>query len=294
MKKYNAIVLSLILVLGALPVVFGEEFEETEVIGSDYVEILDELELEESNLEIEEILEEDDMEDDSFFKIRQVTYAKGFIVKEDDSDADVFRGLWIVERMIEETDTTSVEEAEIKSRKFGYVLLGAGERREKLKLELTEFGEDFAMFNLLDKEGNVVGLLDLKPKKYERIKLWFGTITIKSGNYEGTWDVSSIAKTKIIRPKIEKPSIWNIFARGQRQRAEIQERVEEILLEREGLDKDAISEVRQNFEGIQEKRIVEINRAKRIKDMPRVADAITKKVDATRASELQDSLNSVA
>lgn len=276
--KFSAIILSLVLVLSILPIVIADDetFEESDVIGSDDVEVLDDLEASDDFQEIEEILSEEEMPEEDVLRIRQITYARGFIVKDDESNADVFRGLWIADRLVEDTEVTDVQNANITSRKFGYVMLGAGGRHEKFRLEMDEFTDEQVTFNLLDSNGNSAGTLMLKPKKYTYIKLWFGKLTVNSGNYAGEWSVSAIAKTRIVKPKIVKPSKWNIFANAQRKRAEIHEQIQKRLLEKEGLSEDEIAQVRANVadkaSGVA-KTAVRINRVERIREMQKVAVA---------------------
>ncbi|MGD9276629.1 MAG: hypothetical protein PVJ67_05635 [Candidatus Pacearchaeota archaeon] len=287
--KFSAIILSLVLILSILPVVVAddESFAESDVIGSDDVEVLDDLEAADDFEEIEEIIPEEEMPEDNVLRIRQVTYGRGFIVKDDESNADIFRGLWVADRIVEDSTITDAASAEITTKKFGYVMLGAGERHEKFRLEKSEFTDEQITFNLLDSDGNSAGTLVLKPKKYTYIKLWFGTLTLTSGNYAGTWSVSAIARTRIVKPRIVKPSRWNIFAAAQRRRAEVHEQIQERLLEKEGLSEDAIAEVRANVadsaSGVA-KTAVRINRAEKVRTA--VAARVANRIVVTNAGQI--------
>lgn len=287
--KYSSIILSLVLILSVLPVVLADDsFQESDVIGSDNVEIVTDLQEADDSMEVQELLEDDDLNEDGALHVWQVTYGRGFIVKDDESNADVFRGLWIADRMVENAAITDAASANISLRRFGYIMLGAGERHEKFKLEMTSFSNESVSFNVLNSDGNTAGTLELKPKKYTWIKLWFGTLTLNEGNYAGTWSVSAIANTRIVKPKIEKPAWWNIFAGNQRKRAEIQEQIQERILQNEGLSDDAIAEVKANAgENIGEKvkTTVQIKRAERLETAKKIHAENSPETDSEDNSE---------
>ena len=254
--------------------VFDEEeiIESTDMISSDEVEVLEEEDTEEKLPEVEEEINEiensgevQDIEKKAIFTITQVTIGEGFVMKSDKSDAELFRGIWVVKRFINKTtNLEDIENKQIESKKFGFVIIGIAEKKEKFKIEMKDFSEENVKFDLKDNAGTVVGSMEIKPKKYARITLWFGTLILNSGKYVGTWDVTAISKTKIIKPKIRKPPVWNIFAFKQRSEAAIKERVQEKIFEREGLGEFIKENREKNLEKLSEsKRTAVINKKER-------------------------------
>ena len=182
---------------------------------------------------VEEI---EEAEKKAMFGITHVTIGTGFVMKSDESNAEFFRGTWIVKRLIPKTNNLEdAENAEIESKKFGFVVIGVAEEKEKFRLEMTEFTEENVKFDLKDKTGAIVGSLEIKPKKYERITLWFGTLVLDAGNHIGSWSITAATKTRIIKPEIKRPPIWNIFAFKARREAAIKEKLQEKMFKREGL-----------------------------------------------------------
>ncbi len=283
--------------------VVSVEVDGGEVIASDEVEILAEDELEEALPEydedideLEEVKEAEEMEKEAIFYITRVTVGTGFIMKEDESDAEFFRGVWVVRRFSKGvSDLDNPNEGGIVSKRFGYVVVGVKDEKERFKLEMVNFSSESVMFSLLDKEGNVAGSLSIKPKRYDRITLWFGDLSINSGAYAGEWGVTAVSKTKIIKPQIVKPSKWNIFAFKKRKEAALKEKLQERLLEEEGLgdfvreNKGKLGNIRKIEAG---KRIVRVERAKRIreriiadKDLQSIEDLKIDRDDLKRAIE---------
>lgn len=215
--------------------------EEIDVISSNEIEVIDEEqltgELPEYKEDVEIPQEIQEAEKKATFGITHVTIGTGFVITSDESNAEFFRGIWAVKRLLHANTSKEAENAEIESKRFGFVAIGVGDKKERFKLEAKDFSEESISFDLKDKTGNVAGTLLLKPKKYERLTLWFGELILDSGNYVGTWSVTAIAMTKIIRPKIARPVIWNIFAGGQRKKAVISEKIQERLFEKEGMGK---------------------------------------------------------
>jgi hypothetical protein len=233
--------------------------EEVDVIGSGEIEITNETEVSsELGEEFEEVEEEfEEIEEEGgIIGITYVTHAEGFVIKDDESNAEFFRGFMVVKKFIEKTEEIEdVEKKEIKSKNVGNIVLGVANTKEKFKIKMKEFNESFVNFDLTDEAGNIVGSAELKPRRYERVTLWFGNLKINSGMYAGDWSINSVAKTKVIKPKIEKPAFWNPFAFGRRKEAAIEEKVEERMFEREGME-----EFVQKYKG---KNVEEINAEER-------------------------------
>ena len=243
--------------------------EAADVISSDEVEILEEEEVDEVLPEYEEVEEPEEVkeaEKRAIFGLTRVTIGEGFVVKDDESDAEFFRGIWVVKRLIERTgNLEEAENQEIKSKKFGFVVIGVAEEKEKFRLEMTDFSEESIKFDLKDNTGAVVGSMEIKPKRYPRLTLWFGSLTLNSGSYAGTWDVTAVSKTKVIKPRIKRAGWWNIFAFRQRRETKIKEKLEEKLFEREGLGKFIRENKGRDLRKIKrEKRKVVIDRKERL------------------------------
>ena len=249
----------------------GEDIESSDVVSSDEVEVLEEEEIEDILPDLEEELAElkktevEDAERGAIFKITHVTISEGFILSGDESNAEFFRGFWSVRRFIEKAESSQdIENKAIKSKKVGSVVIGAGPKKEIFKLEMIDFDSDGASFDLKNKDNEVIGSLDITPKRYDRITLWFGKLSIDSGAYVGKWSVTAAVKTKIIKPRIKRPAAWNIFAFNKRKEANIKEKAQEKILEREGLGKFAKEISGKNLKDINKKeRKVVINKVKR-------------------------------
>ena len=252
------------------------ENEEDEVLISDEVEILEEgeelSEVEEETTELEEIEESDEIKEierRAIFALTRVTIGEGFVVKNDDSDAAFFRGMWIVKKFINKTaNLEEIENAEIEIKKSGFIVLGLAEEKEKFRIEITESDNNESItFNIKDNTGAVVGDMKIKPKKYNRLTLWFGNLTLNSGKYIGTWKISAVAKTKIIKPEVKKPAAWRIFAFKQRKEAVIKEKIQERVFENEGLGTFIKEKRLENFGKINKsERKVEINKKEKLEE----------------------------
>lgn len=239
--------------------------EETDILEPDVVEILEEDEIEESIPEYEEDIADipediKEAERRAFYKITHVTIGNGFVMKEDESNAVFFRGMWLVTRIIEKpVDLKDAEMAKIESKKFGFIVLGSGENKQRYRIEIKSFDDESAEFDVKTIEGETIGTLLLNPKRYETLTLWFGNLKLDSGNYPGEWRVTAISRTKIIKPKIKKPPVWNIFAFKSRKEAAIKERLQERVFEREGLGDFIKEKANQDFKKmgkIERRRIV--------------------------------------
>ncbi len=277
-NKTLTLFLTFILLVSVLPLnILAQEdnIGEIDVIETSEIEVVgeDEIEDEEEIEELEEITED---EKGAIFRLSRVTTAGGFIMKDDESDAQFFRGRWIVRRFVEKADNLAdVDENNIKTNRFGFVVIGVGNEKEKFKIRLKENSEEEVIFNLLNREGENAGELKLTPKKYERITLWFGTLTLNSGNYNGEWSITAVAKTKIIIPKIIRPSRWNIFAFKERREAELKERLQEKILEKEKLGEFAKRIKGKNLRDLDETE----RRIKRDVSIKRVGVLATNQVD---------------
>ena len=217
-----------------------DEFIEdsVDVLGSDEVEVYEEgedsIELE----EFEEVSEYEEVEEgkQEISSLTRVTVGKGFVLSSDESRGEFFQGVWAVKNFIAENEEgEDIENLVIKRKEFGFVKIGIGKDKEKYRLRKQIFDEEGLAFDLISKDGEVAGSLVISPQRYETFTLWRGELKIDSGNYADAWDVTTIARTKVIKPKIDKPAAWNIFARGQRKKAKIREKVQERLFEKEGM-----------------------------------------------------------
>ena len=276
--KFSAIIISLILLMGLFTVGFvvAEEtsdsddiLEESDVMSSDELEVLEEDEVEDELPEYDDDLEDiEESERENIFKLTHVTIGTGFVMKSDESDAQFFRGTWVVRRLIPKTENLEeIEKANIESKKFGFVVIGVAEEKEKFRIEMAEFTETNVKFDVKDKTGTIVGSLEITPKKYERITLWFGTLTLDSGSYAGSWSVTAATKTRMIKPRIRRPPRWNLFAFKQRREAEIQERAQERIFEREGLGEFARENKGKDFREItKEKRRSRVDKKGRVRE----------------------------
>jgi len=287
--KFNiklSVILSLLLVISffatsvfaqenEVEIVSEEVTESTDVLSSDEVEVFEEEEigeeLPETEEDIKEIEEEEGIEEiekRAMFGITRVTIGEGFVVKDDDSDAQFFRGVWIVKKFIERTaNLEDIENREIEKKDFGFVVIGIAEEKEKFRIEMAEFIEESVKFNLKDNTGNVVGNMEIKPKKYRKITLWYGDLTLNSGKYLGTWDITAVSKTKIVKPRIERPAAWNIFALRKRREAKIKEEIQQRILENEGLGEFARAIKGKDLSKLEEnERIIAVNTEERIRE----------------------------
>ncbi len=257
----------------------AEESEEgvEDEIGSGEVEIIEEDEVSqeiEDAEEASEITKTTEEEKKAIFRLTKVTTGRGFVMKDDESDAQFFRGTWIVRRIIEKPlipeDLAEIKGNAIKSKRFGFIVIGTGKEKEKFGIRIKNFSEDKVLFDLIDKNGNLAGSMEITPKRYEKITLWFGNINLDSGNYAGKWLVTAVSKTIILKPRIERPPIWNIFAFKQRREAALKEKLQEKLFEREGLGafvKAHKKELRDLKNLSKEKRKIQIERRmKRIRE----------------------------
>lgn len=249
--------------------------EGADVISSDEVVILEEDEVEEELPEIEEEIKEieeseevQEIERKSMFTITRVTVGEGFVMKDDESDAEFFRGTWIVKRFINKTaNLEDIENQQIESKKFGFVVIGVAEEKEKFKIEMTDFSEESVTFDLKEKTGTVVGNMEIKPKRYNRITLWFGSLTLDSGEYMGVWSVTAVSKTKIVKPEIKKISAWKVFAVKQRKEAKIKEKLQERMFEREGIGEFAKEQKGKDISELEkDKRNIVIDKEERIRE----------------------------
>ncbi len=247
--------------------------EGTDVISSDEVVVLEEEEVEEElpeyeedTAEDEEVEEIEETEKKAIFGLTRVTIGEGFVMKSDESDAEFFRGMWVVKRFIERTaNSEEINESDIQTEKFGYVVIGVAEEKEKFKIEMTEFSNESVQFDIKNNAGTIVGSMEIKPKRYDRITLWFGTLILNSGSYAGDWSVTAVSKTKIVKPEIKKVAAWKVFAVKQRREAKIKEKAQERMLEEEGLGEFAKEQKGKDLSKIgAEKRTAMINKAQRI------------------------------
>jgi len=245
------------------------EDKNIENMGTDNVEIINERQI--PNNESDGLKNLTSSEIKAFFRLTRVTTGLGFVIKDDKSDAQFFRGTWIVRKSVEKPkNTESINNTNIKTRRFGFVTIGVREEKETFRMSVENATEEKIIFKLLNKEGNIAGNLELTPKRYKRITLWFGTLTINSGNYTGEWSVTASARTKIIKSKIERPSRWNIFAFGERRKAALEDKIQERMFEKEGMKKFG--------ESIRGKRLSEISKDKRIAVINRANKRINKEI----------------
>jgi len=239
--------------------------EETDVVSSNEVEVTEpEILSQDIGEELKDagVLEEIKVQN----SITHLTIAEGFIITSDKSKAELFRGLWLVKKFIESNDLNSINESKIGKKKWGFVEISKGNKKEKFKLEIKEFSNQSLRFELKNMQGNPAGNLFIQSKEYERLTLLFGNLTINSGDYAGMWDVTAISKTKIIKPRIEKPKAWNIFAFGKKKKAEIAEKIQQKLFEDEGLKNITQEKIMQKLEALKEReRTFEVNREEIIK-----------------------------
>jgi hypothetical protein len=236
-----AFLLTVITLLAAS--VFAQEKQETTLQAtsvsdlqapsiSEVVEVSDISEAKEAVPELEEAGESLP----EFYWLVTATIADGFVLKADETDARLFRGVWIVSRGIEKAIEKAEENLTIEKKEFGVIEIGFGAEKEKFRIRFVSKTDDSIKFNV-NKLGEeiLVGSLTLKPKNYSSITIWYGELNLNEGSYQGTWKLTAVSKTKIIKPVMRKPAAWNIFAIRERREAKLRERIEEKVLEIEKL-----------------------------------------------------------
>ena len=130
-RKFDGLILSLILLISvfAINIVFAQEddstiedVEEEDILDSDEVEVEEEIE-DETVEELEDVDEPEEVEEAekrAVFWLTHVTIGTGFVMSENEENAEFFRGTWVVKRLIEKTEESEdAEKKEIKTHKFG-------------------------------------------------------------------------------------------------------------------------------------------------------------------------------
>ena len=184
--------------------------------------------------------------------IVRATLSRGFVVKSDNSAAEKFGAFWVSVRYIS-VDATVVRNLtkqyrgqpqklreelaklavdDVVAISAGRIHIGHwfnGERYKILKKEFTNTSVSFYVFpitenlallrNATDQElsSKSIGTLTATAIKYPHLTVWQGTLTLNSGKFTGTWQVTasshsrvmskgaiSLAKTKASERKIEK------------------------------------------------------------------------------------------
>ena len=249
------------------------EDKNIENLGTNKVEVVGEEEIEKENSTGLENMTAH--EKNAFFRLTKVTTGIGFIIKEDKSDAQFFRGTWIVRKSAEKPkNAKDINSSKITTRRFGFVIVGIGDGKERFRIRVENATEEKIVFRLSDRNDTNIGSLELMPKIYNEITLWFGTLTLNSGNYIGNWSITASARTKIIKPLIRRPSRWNIFAFGERRKAALEEKIQERMFEREGMKKFA--------EEIRGKKLADISKDKRMDILDRASRIREKRVSRER------------
>lgn len=243
------------------------ESGEIDIVTKDNKEVIDNV--------TSEVLDEIEKEievgnGNSIFGMSQVTIGEGFILNDDESNAEFFKAIWVLKKFVKDVpDTENVSEVKIGQKDIGYVIIGRGDSKERFKVEFKnyDFNSSKIIFDLFNKDKNFVGTLEIKSKRYDRITLWFGTLILdnNSGDYVGTWKVTAVSKSKIIKSKIDRPSSWNIFAFKSRRDAKFKEHIQERLFEDEGFDQNITkSELRRlDNEGEREHSKIKVRRRER-------------------------------
>ncbi len=236
-------------------------------MGTNNVEVVSENQI--GNNESDDLENLTNSEKKAFFRLTRLTTGLGFVIKTDKSDAQFFRGSWIVRKSAEKPrNAENINNTKIKIRRFGFITIGVREKKERFKIKIENATEEKIIFKLLNKKGDISGNLELTPKKYKSITLWFGTLNINSGNYIGEWSITASAKTKIIKSRIERPSKWNIFAFKERRKAILEDKIQERMFEKEGMKKFG--------KEIRGKRLSEISKDRRVAVINRVNKIIDK------------------
>lgn len=166
--------------------------------------------------------------------VKRSTSARGWAIKDDDSDAVFVSGLWVVGQIydisldeikaIKEENQGNPdviweklkelsENSEMRWFGTGRLHVGAANKIDRFKLirkEITEGRAEFYVMpntaQLKDSEDSSladesIGVLILEKNTYPSINLWDGKLTLKRGNYIGEWSVQVASRTsRVTRP----------------------------------------------------------------------------------------------
>jgi len=112
------------------------ESGEIDIVTKDNKEVIDNV--------TSEVLDEIEKEievgnGNSIFGMSQVTIGEGFILNDDESNAEFFKAIWVLKKFVKDVpDTENVSEVKIGQKDIGYVIIGRGDSKERCKVEFKK------------------------------------------------------------------------------------------------------------------------------------------------------------